>query len=106
MHRRLLRPQRGRGMAADVLYEEFTRLATPDLPTNIVPTNIARLKLSGKSPMGLGISPLEFKIVLGSNPLKSTILVGGLGVETRLAQITLHFLINGNLFALRIRRPP
>ena len=30
----------------------------PNLPTNITPTNIARLKLSGKSPMGLGIPPL------------------------------------------------
>ena len=30
--------------------------------------------------MGLGIPPLEIKIVLESNPLKSTMLVGGLGV--------------------------
>ena len=28
---------------------------TPYLPTNIVPTNVVRLKLSGKFPMGLGI---------------------------------------------------
>ena len=28
------------------------------LPTNIVPTNIAWLKFSGKSPMGLKIPPL------------------------------------------------
>ena len=53
---------------------------TPNLPTNIAPTNIAWLKLSGKSPMGLGISPLKFKIVLESNPLKPTMLVGRLGV--------------------------
>ena len=33
-------------------------LGTPNLPANIVPTNIARLKLSGKSPMGLEIPPL------------------------------------------------
>ena len=32
--------------------------ATPNLPTNIVPTNIARLKLSGNFPMNLGIPPL------------------------------------------------
>ena len=31
---------------------------TPNPPTNIVPTNIARLKLSRKSPMGLSIPPL------------------------------------------------
>ena len=31
---------------------------TPNLPTNIVPTNIAWLKLSGKFPMGLEIPPL------------------------------------------------
>ena len=31
---------------------------TPNLPTNIVPTNIARLKLSGKSPMDVRIPPL------------------------------------------------
>ena len=30
----------------------------PNLPTNIIPTDIARLKPSGKSPMGLGIPPL------------------------------------------------
>ena len=31
---------------------------TPNLPTNITPTNIAWLKLSGKFPVGLEISPL------------------------------------------------
>ena len=30
---------------------------TPNLPTNILPTNIARLKLSGKSPMEIRIPP-------------------------------------------------
>ena len=44
---------------------------TPNLPANIVPTNIAWLALSGKSPMGLGIPPLKIKIVLDSNPPKS-----------------------------------
>ena len=31
---------------------------TPNLPTNIVPTNIARLKLSGESSMDIRIPPL------------------------------------------------
>ena len=53
---------------------------TPNPPINIVPTNIARLKLSGKSPMNLGIPPLQIKIVLESNTLKSTMLVGRSGV--------------------------
>ena len=35
---------------------------TPNLPTNITPASIARLKLSGKFPAGLGIPPLKFKI--------------------------------------------
>ena len=53
---------------------------TPNLPTSTIPTNIAWLKLSGKSPMGLGIPPLRIKIMLESNPLKSTMLVGRLGL--------------------------
>ena len=32
--------------------------------------------------MGLGIPPIQIKIMLESNPLKSTMLVGGLGVTT------------------------
>ena len=40
---------------------------TPNLPTNIPPTNIARLKLSGKFPMGLKIPPLKIKITPESN---------------------------------------
>ena len=38
------------------------------------PTKIARLKPSGKSPMGLRILPLRIKLLLASNPLKSRIL--------------------------------
>ena len=49
---------------------------TPNLPTNIIPAKIAWLKLSGKFPMGLEIPPLKTKIMLESNPLKSTMLVG------------------------------
>ena len=48
---------------------------TPNLPTGIIPIKIARLKLSGKSPMDMSIPPLRFKIMLESNPLKSRILV-------------------------------
>ena len=44
------------------------------------PTNIAWLKLSGNSPMGLIIPPRWIKIMLESNPLRSTMLVGRLGV--------------------------
>ena len=39
----------------------FHRRATnslPNLPANTVPTNIASLKLSGKSPMDMRIPPL------------------------------------------------
>ena len=32
--------------------------ATPNLPTNIIPTKIAGLKLSGKYPMDMRIPPL------------------------------------------------
>ena len=51
------------------------------LPT-LHPTNIACLRLSGKSPTGLGIPPLKFKIMLESNPPKSTMIVGRLGVNS------------------------
>ena len=54
---------------------------TPNLPTNITPTKIAWLKLSGKFPMGLGIPPLNIKIMLESNPLKSVMLVRRLAVQ-------------------------
>ena len=53
---------------------------TPNLPTNIVPTNIAWLKLSEKFPMDMRIPPLKHNIMLESNPLRSTMLVGRLGV--------------------------
>ena len=53
---------------------------TPNLPTKIIPTTIARLKLSGKFPMGLEIPPLTIKILLESNPLKSRILVWRLAI--------------------------
>ena len=57
---------------------EFESTNTPNPPTNITPTNIARLKVSGKFPMGLGIPPVIIKIMLESNPPKCTMLGGGL----------------------------
>ena len=54
--------------------------AAPNLPTNIAPYQDCLTQLSGKSPMGLRIPPLRIKIMLESKPLKSTMLVGGLGV--------------------------
>ena len=50
------------------------------------PTNIARLKLSGNFPIGLGIPPLSIKIVLESNPRTSTMLAGRLGVYHGMVQ--------------------
>ena len=63
---------------------------TPNLPTNITPIEIAWLKLSGKSPMDLGIPPLRIKIMLESNPLKSIMLVGRLAVRSFLARASLR----------------
>ena len=40
--------------------------------------------------MGLGIPNLRIKIVLESNPLKSTIVVGRLGVATLMITVILH----------------
>ena len=60
--------------------DQCVEAPAPNLPTNIVPTYIALLKLSGKSPMDMRIPPLQIKILLESNPLKSTICVGGLAV--------------------------
>ena len=53
---------------------------TPNFPSQIIHTEIAWLKLSGKFPMDLRIPPLNIKIVLESNPLKSRILVRRLAV--------------------------
>ena len=50
--------------------------STPDLPTKIIMhAKIARLKLSRRFPVGQGIPPLEIKILLESNPLKSRVFV-------------------------------
>ena len=47
----------------------------PNLSTNIIPTKIAGLKLSGKSSVDKGIQPLQIQIMLKSYPLKSAMLV-------------------------------
>ena len=60
------RPFRGAGSS----------ISTPNPPSKIVPAKmIRRREISGKLPMYLRIPPLEIKILLGSNPLKSMILV-------------------------------
>ena len=48
---------------------------TPNLPTKIIPTQIAWLKIPRKSPVDMRIPPLIIEIMLESNPLKSRILV-------------------------------
>ena len=50
------------------------KVRSPNLPTNIIPTKIAWLKLSGEFPMDMIISPLLITILLESNPLRSTML--------------------------------
>ena len=49
--------------------------SAPKLPAKNFPAKIRRLKTSGKLPTGLGIPPLEIKVMLESNPLKSRSLV-------------------------------
>ena len=58
--------------------------ATPDLPTNIIPTKIRRLKTSAKLSLDMRIPPLNFKILLESAPLKSRILVRRLASAAQL----------------------
>ena len=67
-------------MSATWYSQVACRKHTPNLPTKIIPTKTAWLKLSGRFPMGLGIPPLNIKILLESNPLKSRILVRRLAV--------------------------
>ena len=64
--------------------KECRRVPTPlrstspfsdNLPTEIIPTKFAGLKLSGKFATGLGIPPLNTKMMLESNLLQSRILV-------------------------------
>ena len=56
-------------------------VTTPNLPTKIILTKIAWLKLSGRSPMDMRIPPLEIKIFLESSPLKSRIVVRRLAIR-------------------------
>ena len=57
-----------------------TQTRTHNLPTKTIPTKIHLLKISGKILMGMRIPPLKLKIMLESNPLKSTTLVRRLAV--------------------------
>ena len=54
---------------------------TPNPPTNIIPTKIARLELSGRFPRGMRIPPLNIKMMLDSSPRKSIMLVRRLAVS-------------------------
>ena len=58
---------------------------TPNLPTEIIPTKIAWLKISGKFRMDLRIPPFKIKIQLESNSRKSRILVRRLAVPVTTA---------------------
>ena len=53
---------------------------TPNPPPSIAPTNIAWVKLYGKFPVGLGITPLKIKTMLEPKPLKSIMLARRLTV--------------------------
>ena len=67
--------------------------ATPNLPTNITPTNIARLQLSGKFPMGLRIPPLQIKTTLESHPLKFHNVSRGIGRNASYVYIYIYIYI-------------
>ena len=56
-------------------------VSTPNLPTNIIPTKIRSLIISGQFPMNMRIPPLNIKTMRESNPLKSRILVRRLAVK-------------------------
>ena len=62
---------------------------TPNLPASIIPTTIARLKLSRRFPMDVRLPPLNIDIMLETNPLKSRILVRGLAVHLLLLLLLL-----------------
>ena len=59
---------------------------TPNLPTKNLPAKIAWLKFCGKLSMDIRIPPLNIKIMLESNPLKSRILVRRLGVRATVSR--------------------
>ena len=86
-HGTFLGSRRARILGFEPLHLEVSRFEfargdrTLNLPTEIIPTKIAWLKHSRKSPTGLGIPPLNFKIMLESNPLKSIIWVQRLALR-------------------------
>ena len=63
-------------------YLPLCSLPTPNLLTKIIPTKIPWLEIPGEFLMDMRIPPLRIKILLESNPPKSRILVGKLGVES------------------------
>ena len=62
-------------------YQETKNQRIGNVPTKTVPTKIACLKLSGKLPMNMKIKPLNIKMMLQSDPLKSRILAQRLAVH-------------------------
>ena len=58
-----------------------TGFRTPNPPTKIIHAKIRRLETSGKFPMDMRVPPLEIKILLESNLLKSRSLVRRLAVK-------------------------
>ena len=58
----------------------YRHACTPNLPIKNFPAEICRLKTSGKFPVDMRIPSLKIKILLGSTPLKSRILVRRLAV--------------------------
>ena len=65
----------------EITTRELATCCVRFIATNIIPTKTAWLKHSGEFPMDLTVPPLESKIMLESNPLKSRILVGRLAVN-------------------------
>ena len=62
------------------MFKLITTTNTPSLPTNIIPTNIACVKLSGRFPVDMRIPPLKIKILLESDPPITRVLVRRLAV--------------------------
>ena len=62
-------------------------MSTPSPPTKSFPTKSPRVELSGRLPIKFD-APLRTKSLLESNPLKSKLLVGGLGVHSQCVRIS------------------
>ena len=68
-------------------------LATPNLPTQIIPAKIRRLRISGEICIDMRIPPLHINIMLESNPPRSRILVRRLAASPQVAYISLFSLM-------------